>query len=232
MRVPSLLFTALFLLGFTADKADVSGWSFVVSKDAETGVSTVTMPVRDGVTAIAFTLRPGSCMGNDCENDRERIELKQAQYQTEGETWWYGWSIYVPEEFVSIWPGRTFLGQFHQEGGPPAMLFSLEPTGLVFETRFARGAEPVLIPARALKGRWHDIAVEVKWSKSSGHVKIEIDGVTLVDRAQQTMSEDRVYFKFGIYRAHLSRAALQRLPVQTVIYDRLRRASSKDEIMR
>jgi hypothetical protein len=225
-----LTIASTLLGGFAAAPEDIAGWSFVTSKDAQSGIMTVSSPVREGATSIAFTLRPGSCTGNDCVHDRERIELKQVEYQHEGETWWYAWSFYVPTDFQLAWPVRTFLGQFHQEGGEPAMLFSLEPEGLMFETRFAPGRKPLLVPGETLKGRWHDIVMKVEWSRRDGSVSIAVDGKTMVDRRQPTMSERDVYFKFGIYRAHVSRAAKTPLPVQSVFYDRLRRALTRDQL--
>jgi hypothetical protein len=231
MRRFLVIASSLWLAGFTPESEDATGWTFTVSKGAEQGVTTVSSPVRDGKTAISFMLAPGQCTENDCSNDRERLELKQVEYQHEGESWWYAWSVYVPEDFAPVWPVRVFLGQFHQEGGPPAMLFSLEPEGLMFETRFHKGEEPLLIPAADLKGRWHDIAMQVDWSKSHGRVRISVNGEQIVDRLQQTMSRNDVYFKFGIYRAHLTRADANALPTHTVIYDRLRRGRSKADVM-
>jgi len=227
----AILFLTLLLCGFSPAPEDVSGWSFVVSKGAESGITTVAEPVRDGASAIKFVMTLGHCTEDDCDHDRERIELKQTEYQHEGESWWYAWSFYVPGDSPDVWPVREFAGQFHQEGGEPAMLFSIEPKGLMFESRFHDGKKALLVPADELKGRWHDMVVHVAWSHKAGHVTIMSDGKTVVDRAQQTMSEDKVYFKFGLYRAHLSRATSP-LPDQTIYYDRLKRGRTESDVTR
>jgi hypothetical protein len=233
MRNCILLALLLCLCAFTPAPEDIAGWSFTVSKGNDRGVKVVTSPVRSGRSAIAFTLHPGACSGNDCDNDRERVELKQTEYQHDGETWWYAWSFFIPDDFVSIWPAREFIGQFHQEEDEPAMLFSLEPRGLVFESRYMKNQKPLMVRRDELRGRWHDVIMRVTWSRSRGHVFLEVDGKPVADREQQTMTKDDVYFKFGIYRAHLSRApAPAKVPVQTVIYDRLRRAMTEDGLKR
>lgn len=232
MRKLSVVASVLFLLGFSPEPADISGWSFVPSKDSGAGIQTVRTPARSGSSAIKFTVQPGSCELDDCENDRERIELKQSGYENEGETAWYAWSFYLPPDFQSIWPARTFIGQFHQEGGMPAILFSIEPEGLKFETRFVNEEKALLVADENLRGRWHDIAMEVTWSRGDGHIRLYMDGELRIDRIQQTMSEDNVYFKFGIYRAHLSRAPVHPLPAQSVIFDRIRKGRTWAEVTR
>ncbi len=231
LRLAGAAIGGMSLAGFAPEREDVAGWSFVVSKDTAAGVETVTAPVRDGLTAIGFTLAPGNCAASDCGQDRERLELKQREYQREGERWWYGWSFRLAGDFPPIWPARVFLGQFHQENGPPALLFSLEPRGLVLESRFTAGRKPVLIPAEELPGRWHDIVMEVKWSRTKGHVLVKVDGEVRVDSGQPTLSADKVYFKFGIYRAHLDRVG-GKVPVQRVTYDRLRRGKTEESVTR
>lgn len=53
-----------------------------------------------------FEVRPGDCSQgkggwNDCANDRERSELSEvARNADQGNEFWYGWSLYVPEACV------------------------------------------------------------------------------------------------------------------------------------
>ena len=79
-------------------------------------------PVRAGQKSIRFEVRPGDCGYNDgwsdCDTDRERHELSGKRMS--GGEWWYSWSIYLPKDFINIYPTKLALGQFHQE---KAMLF-------------------------------------------------------------------------------------------------------------
>ena len=214
-----LLFTA------TAHAGDIEGIDLVRSKSEGAradAIKTVRKPVRRGKTALRFEIRPGDCTPEDCAQDRERVELKSDSTETEGNRSRYRWSFFLPRSFQSVWPARQFIAQFHQEGGQPAMLFGLEPEGLVFESRFAT-EKRLIIPAASLKGRWHDISVEVLWSKGEGQVVIRADGRERYRATQQTMSEDEAYFKIGLYRAHLDRNPEGRRITQIMYVDAIRR---------
>jgi hypothetical protein len=231
MRLAFLPAVLVLACGFSPEPEDVSGWSFVVSKGAAQGIETVASPTRSGATSISFALKPGSCTANDCANDRERLELKQNSYQREGETWWYGWSFYLPQDFAAIWPARLFLGQFHQEDDSPVLLFSVEPEGLRLESSLSPDDKPLLVPDSELRGRWHDVVMKVTWSSAQGQVSVAVDGKEIVNRVQPTMTAADVYFKFGIYRAHLSRAPVQPLPQQRAYFDNVRRGKSLEDVM-
>ena len=212
------------IAGFTPADEDVAGLILERSKAdgaRADAITTVTDIVRYGKTAIRFAIQKGDCVAADCAADRERVELKSRDTEMEGGHSTYRWSFYLPAGFQSVWPAREFIAQFHQQGGKPAMLFSLEPEGLVFESRFLDGAKPLLIPATSLRGAWHDVAVAVSWSTGKGSVRIEVDGEAVFTRDMQTMSETEAYFKIGLYRAHVSRA--ESLPEQVMYVDGIAR---------
>ena len=77
-------------------------------------------PVRAGEKSIRFEVRAGDCGKdkdggwNDCEKDRERHELSGKYRVSKGERW-YAWSIYLPNDFINVYPTSTMLAQFHQE---------------------------------------------------------------------------------------------------------------------
>ena len=77
-------------------------------------------PVRTGEKSIRFEVRAGDCGKdkdggwNDCEKDRERHELSGKYRVSKGERW-YAWSIYLPNDFINVYPTSTMLAQFHQE---------------------------------------------------------------------------------------------------------------------
>ena len=76
-------------------------------------------PVRAGEKSIRFELRAGDCGKdkdggwNDCKKNRERHELSGRYRVSKGERW-YAWSIYLPEDFINVYPVSTMLGQFHE----------------------------------------------------------------------------------------------------------------------
>ena len=223
MRFMLLLACAL-TAGFTPADEDVSGLTLERSKADGARLDAITVShdqVRHGGTSIRFSIVPGDCTPDDCNADRERVELKSRDTEREGNRSTYQWSFHLPTDFKSIWPAREFIAQFHQEGGKPAMLFSLEADGLMFESRFLAGPKPVLIPRDALFGQWHDLEVAVDWSKTKGMVRIRVDGEERLARDMQTMSEEEAYFKIGLYRAHISRGGA--MPEQVMHVDGIKR---------
>ena len=212
--------------GLAAAQPDIAGIDLIRSKAdgaRETAITTVRAPepVREGDTALKFEIKPGDCHGSDCENDRERVELKSRGTESAGTRVNYSWSFYLPADFQPLWPAREFIAQFHQDGGKPVLLLSLEPEGLRFESRYRDGEKPLLIPAAELYGRWHDISIDIVWSKQAGEVLVAIDGVPRLVSHQQTMSEDQAYFKIGLYRAHLSRNRDAAASTQIMFADRI-----------
>ena len=184
-----------------------------------------------------FEVRPGDCgqeMGwSDCKNDRERSELSEdalSYPNEEGETWWYGWHMFVPEDYPNIYPAKVALGQFHQlNGRNPAFMFQNHKGGLWLDNQLTKRYYP-LISESDLRGRWHKIEVHAHWSRSrDGFFKVWVNGGQKVNIKGHTLSDKTSYFKYGIYRSFLSRSFHH--PAQTVYYANVRKHRSREGLL-
>ncbi len=236
MRIALLTGLAALACGFTAEPDDISGWTFTRSlplgaKVHGVGTAHAPLPVRSGETSIRFHVRPGDCSAgkhgwDDCANDRERAELKQAGYQYHGETWRYRFDIFVPGGHRVIWPAKLAFAQFHQEGARPAIMLQNHKGGLWLDVHDGEGTVELLplIPNDEFAGRWHEVALQVHWSRNDdGFVRAFIGGRPVARFDGPTMSAQKVYFKFGVYRSHLNRNAKAKEVSHTVYFDTVTR---------
>jgi hypothetical protein len=243
MRRLVVILCAALLCGCTSESEDVSGWSFVRSLPIGAplhgvGTAHAPLPVRTGTSSLRFEVRPGDCSRgkhgwDDCKKGRERTELKQTSYQYHGETWWYGFSLYVPRGHKNVWPAKLSFAQFHQEGAKPVIMFQNHKGGLWLDIHDAdRTIELIeLVPQSELAGRWHDLILQIKWSRDSdGFIRAWIGGKTAADFTGKTMSAEQVYFKFGLYRSHLERNRGARNVTHRAYFDGLVRAKSRNGV--
>jgi len=219
-------------------------------------------PVRAGKTSERFEVRPGDCYWdsgwNDCATDRERSELsEQEPYSSVGGEYWYGWSIFIPEDYPNIFPAKTALGQFFQKKtlSPPVM-FQNHVGGYWLDLNQMNGsfeAYYLLIPENEFRGRWHDIIVHAKWSTGSdGFIKVWVNGKLKVEHlGPQTMFTYPIFFKYGIYRSFISRYKkwkqlegiigemagqkkmgknVDKVPTQIVYFDEVRKGKSRESV--
>jgi hypothetical protein len=232
---------AACLCGFTPETSDVSGWQFVRSLPIDAplhgvGTAHAPLPVGHGETSLRFEVRPGDCSRgkhgwNDCDRDRERTELKQKGYQHHGETWWYGFSLYVPKDHIDIWPAKLSFAQFHQEGAKPAIMFKNHKGGLWLDIHDDKRTIKLieLIPASRLAGRWHDVELEIRWSRENdGYIRAWVEGVPAAQYDGATMNAEKVYFKFGLYRSHLKRNPRAAEIRSLAYFDNVARARSRN----
>ncbi|MEH6346150.1 MAG: polysaccharide lyase [Bermanella sp.] len=191
----------------------------------------------------AFEVRPGDCFSNsswnDCRSDRERSELSEANKNTvEGDEYWYSWSFYLAKDFPNISPTKATFGQFHQRSSHPIWMFEHNKEGL-YLTKLVSGVieKYALLAEDTLRGKWHKIEIHVKWSKDKdGFFNVWLDTVRKVSFQGQTMDAKNVYFKYGLYRAFLSRYqplniqgnldAIE-VPKQKIYYANVKRATSR-----
>lgn len=247
MKVISITCGLIIVLGLSACQTVNRGsfGEFMRSLNTTSyGYQVVDDPTGSAPTSMVerFEVQPGDCSAaygwSDCKNDRERSELSERHKSwTRGTTKWYGWSFYVPEDFINIFPTKTVLGQFHQEGSHPVWLFQHANYGFFLDKQVfgrTRGFYK-LIEENDLRGKWHRIEVHAKWTKKDdGFFKVWVNGEQKFDYSGQTMTATATYFKYGIYRAFLSRykrlTGSDEVPGQIVYYANVRRASSREGI--
>jgi hypothetical protein len=210
--------------------------------DTPHGYTMVEDPTGTAPTPVVerFEVRPGDCNRHpgwdDCATDRERSELSERLKTTgPGQEWWYGWSVYLPTDFVGIYPASTTLGQFHQRKSHVIWMFKIVETGYTLKDYVfgpKRGTH-YLIPEADLRGRWHRIEVHARWSRGDdGFMRVWVNGKRKVDHAGPTMTAEAIYFKYGLYRGALSRykqaKGVAEVPAQTVYYANVKRSRTRE----
>ena len=187
-------------------------------------------PVRLGEQSLRFEVRNGDGWGWDKKNDRERVELMICCVNKK--TTWTAWSIFLPEDYKTLFPTKTMLGQFHNDGdNPPAFAFEnqgvLIPDSYWLEVdRYIGGNNnnpKLLIDQRDMLGEWNDILVNAKWTdKKDGFFKVWINGKLKAQHIGMTKEKiDNMVFHIGIYRSFISRTPGPD-PTQVVYYDEVR----------
>ena len=188
-------------------------------------------PTRLGEESLRFEVRAGDSWGWDIKNDRERVELIICCFN---KTHWNAWSIYLPENFKTIFPVKVCMGQFHNDGdNPPEFMFqnqydkySKAKSGGYWITpaeSISNHISKKLLEQNDMLGKWNDILVNAKWThKDDGFFKIWINGkLTYEHRGKTLLKGDVIEYQLGIYRSFISRLPGAD-PTQVVYYDELR----------
>lgn len=188
----------------------------------------VSSPTRRGAKAQRFEIRHGDCGRSsgydDCSNDRGRIERKEkpknAMAKPDGAVW-YGYSLLIPSDFVSLGRANTILSQAKTEKYDVplwALTFNDKPYLL-----YGDGKTCKLGSLASWKGRWIDITVFAHYARSGQPVYFQLyrDGKLLCQRKSPIMpqhiskSKQKIGLKYGIYSSFVSRY-LQRHATKTV----------------
>ncbi|MEF1289589.1 heparin lyase I family protein, partial [Vibrio sp. M260118] len=149
------------------------------------------------------------------------------------------------DNYTNIYPTKVALGQFHQKDSHPVWLFQNADGGYSLDDQVWGGTRKLypLITEEELRGKWHKIEINVKWSRDdSGWFKVWVNGNQKVDYSGQTMEANTVYFKYGIYRSFLERYRIRYsktmkptkddiVPTQTVFYKNVSRANSREDLL-
>ncbi|MRI33106.1 hypothetical protein EOPP23_08935 [Endozoicomonas sp. OPT23] len=190
-----------------------------------------------------FDVRPGDCSSNsgwnDCEKDRERSELTEVDKDNyPGNEYWYGWSIYFPESYPNVYPTKVALGQFHQYQSHPAWMFQNSSGGYHLDNHIPSNTKKdyLLIDESELRGKWHRIEVHVRWTKDDkGFFSVWVNGEKKVDYHGATMTAQRVYFKYGVYRSFMSRYKNANnanfVPAQTAYFSNVKRSDDRKGLL-
>ena len=208
------------------------------------GYTVVADPTRVAPTKMVevFEVQSGDCASeggwNDCQNDRERSEMsEQNKTNYPGEEYWYGWSIYFPNDYRNVYPTQVTLGQFHQDKSHPVWMFQNGPGGYHLDDMvdgYVRKSYQLMEDSE-LRGRWHKIEIQVRWSKGEdGFFRVWANGKHKVDYRGRTLVSERVYFKYGLYRTFISRYKTRHntatVPAQKVYFSNVRRAKSREAL--
>lgn len=209
--------------------------------DADHGYNIVKDPTGNAPSPVVerFEVRSGDCFEthdwSDCKNDRERSELMEpGAPNKEGKTFWYGWSLYVPEEFPNVYPTKVAIAQFHQRPNPrkPAWMFQNHTGGLWINRQLGSDEYVKLIDDADLRGKWHKFVLHVHWSKKrDGFFKIWVNDELKYEHKGRTMSKPIAFFKYGIYRSFLSRSG-GNVPTQIVYFSNVKKVvNSQPELL-
>lgn len=193
-----------------------------------------------------FEVRPGDCSHgeggdwSDCANDRERSELKEPvdrRGTKSGSEYWYGWSVYFPEDFVNIYPTKLCAGQFHQSKGHVIWITQVDNDGLFWDEQVngSTAAYYKLIDEEDLRGKWHTIKMYVKWSKNDdGIMKIWVNDELKFDHKGKNCNDKYIYFKYGIYRSFMYRYknmySEDEVPSQVLFYANVKRTKTEEDL--
>jgi len=217
---------------------------------------------RRGSFYQRFELRDGDCFAdedwNDCDNNRERIELSSDPLQKPEDVQCFAYSIMLDKAFIDIHPTKTTLGQVHQIGGPsgtteelpsfpPIIQIEAEKGRLLFRWHELSGSasnvidigrDYDLISLDEMKGKWTDISFCLNYKDK--RMDVWINGIKKHEILKSPISfiPEYTHFKYGIYRSFISKYKQQEkmferddtLPTQIVFYDEVRRGNSIEEV--
>jgi len=222
-------------LGAMKRSLNIKSHGYVVQKDF-----TNTAPTE---SIEKFEVRNGDCYWNsnwnDCENDQQRSELTERKKTTiSGNEYWYGWSVYLPRDFVHLYPAISTIGQFHQDHSHPVWLFQLNENAYAVSelTKGAIFSEWQLAKIDEMKGKWTKLEIHVKWSKNDdGFLRVWVNGKQKVNYIGGTMTAKKVFFKYGINQRQLAGYKFKGnykdpIPTQIVYYSNVKRANSRENL--
>ncbi|UXI03008.1 polysaccharide lyase [Photobacterium sp. TY1-4] len=199
-----------------------------------------------------FEVRSGDCSRDkdwdDCHHDRERSELSQRTSRVaNGDEVWYAWEVYFPVDYQNLYPIKSGMGQFHQEKAPPVFMFQNQAYHK-FTEQITKGGYHLdyqiggqtdtmweLLKDEDLRGKWHRIEIHAKWSSDyDGIFYVWVNNELKVKFHGRTLENKRAYFKYGIYRTHVSRYKryhnTDTVPTQVVYYRNVAAGDSRAEI--
>jgi hypothetical protein len=177
-------------------------------------IEKVTSPVREGTYSAKHTV----------DKCGERAELAKAKTEIGG-TYWYGWSLYIPEEWSEKDTGWEIINQWAAYPTPRSGKFACGANGhyighntkdgFVFALQYPTASKDSectkykLATVSELKGKWVDFVINAKWTgNTDGFFKLWMkigdgDWVSKADYKGSTWWNDEgdgPYFKTGMYK--------------------------------
>ena len=184
-------------------------------------------------------MRNGDCgedpgKWSDCKNDRQRHELSGDRFRGKA---WYAYSIYLPNDFKTVYPVKSAMAQFHQKGSWPTLMFQFTDMGYYADRQLGHQTQEMkkLLDIKDMIGKWNDILIHINsTSKDSGFYKIWVNGNLKYEYNGTITGGKENYFKFGIYQTKVSVWPMYHpdtpYPTQVVYYDEIRAGKSKKAV--
>ena len=197
-------------------------------------------PTRLGNQSLRFEVKPGDCGYNkiwsDCKTDRERHELR-GENHNDGE-YWYIWSIYLPKNFINVYPTKLAMGQFHQDKGHVVWMFQNSSGGYHIDNQVNGYTqyEMEILESKDMIEKWNDIIINTKWTHlKSGFFRIWVNGKLVLNESGPTKTKGKtVRHKFGVYRTYMKKYKKQnntdKVPGQVVYFDEIRTGKTCEKL--
>ena len=207
------------------------GYKIVNKKDGH--------PVRAGEKSIRFEVRNGDCgedpgKWSDCKNDRQRHELSGDRFRGKA---WYAYSIYLPNDFKTVYPVKSAMAQFHQKGSWPTLMFQFTDMGYYADRQLGYQTQEMkkILEVKDMIGKWNDILIHGNFtSKEDGFYKVWVNNKLKYEYNGATTGGKESFFKFGIYHTKVSVWPMYHsdtpYPTQVVYYDEVRVGKSREAV--
>jgi hypothetical protein len=186
------------------------------------GIKVVTEPVREGKYALRIDGTNAASKGK-----LDRIEFQHQPKPpgtAEGTERWFGWSVFVPKKLTDDFHS---VGYFETRNSwRQLMAFEVRGEDISYSTRVPY-ARRWTGKGKFTAGRWHDFAVQVRWSRDpdKGFVEVWFDGELVVPRAKTAtlLDENVAFFQIGFMRASIE------VP-ETILIDHVVEATTREEV--
>lgn len=202
-------------------------YEIVKAKDGEPAI---------GEKSFKFTLMPYDCGGDhqwsDCNASQKRARSEVSSHQNtftgHDSERWFSFSIYIPEDFESVYPTATSFFQVYKKSnskkslGPLFMLrdqgsdrLVAELHGTQYDPHYCSGCTSVisgnstLMKISDMKGKWVHFKVHMRYTDNkdgfwkfyvNGELKYHVAGTT-----KGIVGADRLYLKAGLYQTGTER---------------------------
>lgn len=195
--------------------------------------SMVANPVRRGAKAERYEIRHGDCGRSsgwdDCSTDRGRVEMKERPKNAiskPGKGVWYGYSVFIPKDFVSLGKANTVLGQVKAEGwSMPMWHITYNDSPYL---HFVDGQICRIGSMASWRGRWNDVTIFAHYGHQGQNVYFQMfrDGKLVCQRKTPFMPSEfrtrrpKLGLKYGLYNSFVSRylADKGRIPAAVQTY--------------
>lgn len=161
--------------------------------------------------------------------ERSELREKQEVLVTLGNSVWYRFLFFLPEDFVIV-DNRLSFAQWKQyykeEKQSPFLSFHYRNGKLIVKI-LGKSTEEKFKTNDELRGKWHDVLINYELNSGlTGFVKIWLNGALFVDYNGQMgfeYTEPLTYFKMGLYRDQLE------IP-QIIYFKYFRRGPTKESV--